>query len=256
MKRRLVLLLVICMLTALCGCGNKAQSPDASVTVEGAGFSSLEEAAIGYAKALKSGDVKEIISTFAVETYVEKYDLQAMLETNNAYTISMEFAFESADAYTTGLNTINRQYQISKNLSNMYLTMGDFEEFYQPVSFSGDRYSSASELLDDLKIDNWMEQLAEMEIGRVLTVQDFPEISSNENTMEGMERTRANLKKYMGCDELIFLAVEVLIDGTEYYLCVDVANYGGKWYNVRPMGMICVMLGGDTMCGGLIPRDY
>ena len=67
MKKISAILLAIALSITLCACGSRK--------VEGNGYNSPEEALLAYAEALKTGNVDNILSTFAVETYVERFDL-------------------------------------------------------------------------------------------------------------------------------------------------------------------------------------
>ena len=63
MKKILTFLLALALCAGLCACG--------AGKVEGRGYGSPEEAVLAYAEALQAGDVKKILKTFAIETYVE-----------------------------------------------------------------------------------------------------------------------------------------------------------------------------------------
>lgn len=245
MKKAMTIVLVVCIIAMLCGCEKDPAK------VEGSGFDSAEKAVLAYAEALKTGDVSAVLSTFAVETYVENYDMEEYLEYIRCYMYAGPTAIDSADTYTRDLNLINRQYQISKNLTNMYLTVGKLENFTVPIPFNGDPYGDASDLMDDLVIDDWMEMLAEMEIGDVLEAEDFSDLGG----IDGLEDALDRQADYFNCDELVSLAVEVEIDGEDYYLCVDVACYDGTWYNCTPMGMLSMLMGAEALCGGLVSQD-
>ena len=270
MKKRIVCLLMACVMLLMCGCDMISELTDAlkepdrpqeSVavqapaaqpvpsTVEGPGFNSPEEAILAYARALQKGDVQEILSTFAIETYVDKYDLTAWIENSGAYTISAQQPIPSSDEYTMGLNRIARQYNITKNLTYMYMTLGKVENFVSPITFNGEPYDKPSELVDDMVIYNWMDMLAKMEIGNVLRFEDLFQ------DVEQVNRALENNKRYLNCQELIPLAVELTIDGEQYYLCVDVACYDGRWYNCNFFGTIGIYLGASALGGGLYPLE-
>lgn len=267
MNQKIISLLIACVLLVLCGCNavspsreesaqNQETNPNQEVvivqaptTVEGPGFDSGEEAILAYARALQKGDVQEILSTFAIETYVDKYDLTAWIENSGTYTISAQQPIPSSDEYTMGLNRIGRQYNITKNLTYMYMTLGKVENFVSPIIFNGEPYDKPSELVDDMVIYNWMDMLAKMEIGSVLRFEDLFQ------DVEQVNRALENYKRYLNCQELIPLAVELTIDGEQYYLCVDVACYDGRWYNCNFFGTIGVYLGADALGGGLYPLE-
>lgn len=267
MKKRIVSLLVACVLIMLCGCdkipmkaenptetqestpAREPETPQGPVTVEGPGFDSPEEAILAYAKALQKGDVQEILSTFAVETYVENFDLTAWIDNSGAYTIAGSQPIPSADDYTMGLNLVARQYEITRNLTNMYLTLGKVENFVSPITFNGDPYDKPSELVDDMVIYNWMDMLAGMEIGDILDCEAVGHDPIN------MNRVLWYQLQYLRCEELVPLALELTIDGESYCLCVDVARYGEKWYNCDPFGTLAFYLGADALSGGLYPLE-
>ena len=249
MKKSLVLLLVLAMLTTLCSCDRNPNK------IEGKGYDSPEEAILAYAEALQKGDVDAILATFAVETHVSNFDFEKYLERVRVYSSYSTYVLDSTDDFTQSMNVINRQYQISKSLTDLYLSMGDLEDYTTPMSITGNPYSSADDLLDDLVIDDWMEILAGMEIGEVLELSDFPRSYGLDNSKDFLKKSNKATAKYLGCDEVVSLAVEITIDGDDYYLCVDVACYDGKWYNSTPCGHLALLMGAPTYCGGLVPAE-
>ena len=54
--------------------------------MEGPGYDSPEEAVTAYLEAMKKGDARGMLSTFAIETYVAEMDAQAYLERMWAFT--------------------------------------------------------------------------------------------------------------------------------------------------------------------------
>ena len=223
--------------------------PKAAGKVEGDGFSNPEEAILAYAKALQHGDVQEILSTFAIETYVESYDLAAATENTGAYSVASVPFLPASDIYTAELNRILWQGSITKNLSYLYLSFTDVEFLGQPISFNGDPYDTPEQLVEALTNPDWMQTLSDMEIGAVRTFEDL--FGSSDKILTAVE----NRKQYLGCDELVPLAVEIMLDGQTYYLCTDAASYNGSWYNCNPFGMIAVYLGASLTDGGLCPLE-
>ena len=263
MKKFIASLLVFCLMAALWGCGSitiqlgnsdndKTQDSPAkqkTATLEGPGFDTPEDAIVAYAEALKKGDVQKILSTFAIESYVKNFDLEAYLEQNRVYSISIQIPFPVTDEYTTELAKISRQAFIVRSLSNMYLSLGDLEDPYAPVNFNGSPYNRPAELIEDITIDNWMDMLSKMKIGDVHTAEAF---SSNLDALNNNMKRQANA---LGCSELVPLAVEVTLDGVEYYLCADIACYDGRWYVCNQLGTIASILGADSLTGGLFRRE-
>lgn len=252
MKKFVSILLVICTLLALCGCSKDSNDEEDNVssTVEGKGFKSPEKAILAYAEALQSGDVREILSTFAIESYVDNLDMEEYLQQVSSYVISMGLV--SDDDYSREIRLVQRQYDIARQLGYLYInhTEAGFSENGQPVSIRKE-YETADKFIDAMTAEDWAEILEEMEIGDILTFEDvLPERAGDKQLMELLEH-RAD---QYGCDEIVSLVVEITLDGVDYYLCADVANYDGKWYILSPIGVIGTMLGALSMSCGLVER--
>lgn len=254
MKKILAILLVICTLLALCGCSKdsgEAQDESvsgASVTLEGKGFKSPEKAAHAYAEALQSGDVREILSTFAIETYVDNLDMEKHLSASGAYVISMGPVGD--DGYCQDIRLIQRQYQICNILSYLYASHSNCTMDGAPISFRKDPYETPADLMEDLVVEDWMKILKNMEIGDVIPAEDIVPDMMSESYYDNLDRQA----DHYGCDEVIPLAVEITLDGVDYYLCVDVACYDDNWYNLTAGGMLSVILNAGTDTGYLVER--
>ena len=252
MKKILSILLLICTLLALCGC-SKDEEPQASATIEGSGFKSPEKAILAYAEALQSGDVKKILSTFAMETYVDNMDMGEYLAHTGLYVLSDGLVSE--DDYSREIRLVKRQADIAWKLGYLYIkhTEAGFPENGQPVPVppsSHSAYETMDDFIDAMTVEDWAEILEEMEIGDVLEDKDIIPDKLNESYYENLERMAVRY----GCDEIVPLAVEITLDGVDYCLCTDVACYDGKWYNLSLGGTIAIMLGADAMSCGLVER--
>lgn len=63
---------------------------------EGSGFDSPEEAVTAYLEAMQEGDVQGMLSTFAIETYVDNVDAQTYLTRMGAFVPDDQEACPSA----------------------------------------------------------------------------------------------------------------------------------------------------------------
>lgn len=251
MKRICALLLVLCMAVSLCACGNGGK-------IEGKGFETPEEALLAYAEALKTGDVDKILATFAVETHVENFNMEEYIDFLAAYPMGGEYSLSPIDAFTKETGVIHRQYKITNQLSWMYRYIAFGEELDSnviTVNKNGE-YKSASKFLKDLEIEDWMDILSEMEIGDVLEPEDLAdEDLINEDLWDKTEDILLKRQeKYLGCDEVTGLALEIELDGEDYYLCPDLACYNGKWYMLTQLGQLASHMGAPTLSGGLVER--
>ena len=110
MKRPLVCLvaLTLAVLPAFGGLSSKADAVAEGGTtpavlssgrLEGKGFASAEEAVAAYLQAMKENDVAGMLSTFAIETYVDNLDARAYLARNGSFGSSSQAALAATDPY-------------------------------------------------------------------------------------------------------------------------------------------------------------
>lgn len=245
MKRILSILLAICTLLTLCGCSSSGNN---GTKIEGNGYKSAEKAALAFAEALQSGDVRKILSTFAMETYVDSMDMEEYLSATGPYMVSTGLV--SSDDYSKEIRLIQRQYDIARYFGYLYINYTEFGMPENMAPVSNRDMKPYDEFIEAMTVEDWENILGEMEIGDVLTL---GEVLPDEDTEEMDDRLKAIAKQY-GCDNVVPLAVEVTLDGVEYYLCVNVANYDGTWYNLKLIGVIGSMLGADSTSCGLVER--
>lgn len=244
MKKILALVLALCIAASLCACGK-------GNTIEGKGYKTPEEALLAYAEALKTGDLDKILATFAVETHVKNYDMKTFLDQVKTFNVAGEYILPPAEGLSQEMAVLQRQYAITRQVSWLlgYTQLGDDWGIPLSIHENGD-YKSSSKFLKKLE-QNWAEILSEMEIDDIVEPEDLVD----EDKWEMVEDNAIKAKrKYLGCDELVALALEIELDGEDYYLIMDIACYDGKWYNCTPGGTIASILGVPSTSGGLSPR--
>lgn len=245
MKKILAILLAICTLLTLCGCSSSGNN---GTKIEGNGYKSAEKAALAYAEALRSGDVRKILSTFAMETYVDSMDMEEYLYASGHYVYSMGLV--SSDDYAKEIRLSQRQYDITRMLGYLYINYTEFGFTENMMPVSSRDMKPYDEFIEAMTVEDWDNILGKMKIGDVLTL---GEVLPDEDMEEMDDRLKAIAKQY-GCDNVVPLAVEVTLDGVEYYLCVNVANYDGTWYNFQLGGLIATLLRADPTSIGLVER--
>lgn len=227
-------------------------------TIEGPGFDTPEEAIIAYVEAMKSGDINQMLSTFAIETYVDNYDVKAAVEKAGGYSSATNPPFLSIDAYTRYINIYRREDSLTKALLEQYFYFADMTDYYRALTLTRDcyGYGSPENFFDALQDEDWMNTLANMKYGEVKTAEDLRALLSEDYFSESSQNSIDNTMKLLGCDELVPLAIEVEFDGKEYYLSMNVICYDGRWYNYVPGGTIAwfIKTDVDAAAGGFIER--
>lgn len=228
-----------------------------SCQFEGEGFDSPEEAARAYLEAMQRGNVDEMVSTFAVETFVEHFDMEAMISVYGCYQNSFHQMLDTTDSYTQGVNVARRYGNITGQLSAQYLLLNGYEEDIGKVVML-DKDEEIGDFVAALNNPEWMEILAEMEIGKIYVDDQVTEAGlALDLTSDGAQKNLSNRCEMYGCGELALVLTEVKIDGKDYFFAMDVACYDGVWYNLQPNGILAGMMGIDVYHYGFaLQSDY
>lgn len=245
MKRICALILVLCMAVSLCACGGGGK-------IEGKGFKTPEDALLGYAEALKTGDLDKILATFAMESHAANFDMGKYIDYLGVYTPGAEYMLSPVDDFTTDAALVQRQYKIVSQINYMYLYLVFGDEWTGgtiSVNKNG-AYKSGSKFLKELDAENWVEILKDMEIGDIVEPEDLVE----KDLWKTANKNLGNQEKYLGADDLTCLALEIELDGEDYYLCPNLVCYGGKWYVLTQMGVLANLLEAPATSGGLVEQ--
>ena len=219
-------------------------------SLEGPGYDSPEEAVTAYLEALKNGDARGMLSTFAIETYVAEMDAQAYLERLRSFSPTTGSMPLGGD-YQRQVAVAARYGQLAESLAYQWMLFS-WPEGYE--EFGGTRVI----LTEDGAVEAFLAGLAENDAAarwQEMEVVGFvePELMSTQYS-DGAE-SRARQAASHGCDEIVSVAVKLDIGGEEWYQCMDVARYGEKWYNLSFSGNIGLLLGLSVYSGGLAPAS-
>lgn len=227
--------------------------------VEGAGFDSPEEAITGYLEALQTGNLDHILSTFAVESYCENYNIEKRIEMDGVYNFSsllggngdrsLVACGENEPLRDIMLNL--RQSDITQQLYRQVLQLyGNFDE----IVADGLTVTEESDIQGVIAaLSNLSEELdlSTLEIGEVIYSETMSQHTSFDTLLSRM-------KKYgdvIGAEGFKSLGISFSLKGEYGLLFMDIAKIGGKWYNVRPGGFLSVLAGMDTYHGGMLYGD-
>ena len=219
-------------------------------SLEGPGYDSPEEAVTAYLEALKNGDARGMLSTFAIETYVAEMDAQAYLERMGTFfptTGSMPLGGD----YQQQVAVAMRYGQLAESLAYQW-TLYSWPDGYE--EFGG----AAVRLLEDGAVEAFLAGLAKndaaalwqgMEVVEFVGPAELSDMYLDERNQQNIARQAASY----GCDEIVSVVAKLDIGGEEWYQCMAVARYGEKWYNLSFSGNIGNLLGLSVYTGGLVP---
>jgi hypothetical protein len=255
--------------------------------IEGPGFETPEEAAKAYLTGLKDQDINAMVSTFAVETYVEHYDLQAMVERLKTYTPSLEIRLPGNTDYNQQLNVVARQNQITGAILNQYM-------FYNATDELGDftptllkEPDEAADFIEKFESDTEDYVFADLEIGSSLSMESLPddlepdELESyleSEGLLENLqddlpedfledlygnfvsEPNQNNIERQaktigVEAEDVANVVVAFEANGDTWVFCPQAVRYNGKWYLQSLQGNLSILANMAIYTGGLGPIE-
>ena len=228
---------------------------EATGIIEGNGFATPQEALGAYIEGLKNNDIDQMISTFAVETYVENYSIMKMVERLGSYQPVLGYVPSVSD-FSVRLNIEKRRSDIMNSIRNQYLVLQGSptvigEDAGKPVVLRGD--ITAEEVLQELFVSDDIEILGTIEFNDEFF--DPTELSGNygsEINLEFMKKQAA----VIGAEDLVSVAAKFYCDGSPVIVTADAVEYNGRWYLNTLSGNIGNLLALNSYIAGTLPLKY
>ena len=241
--------LLVCLLALLLAAAPALGEGTETGALEGPGFGSAEEAVTAYLEAMKNGDLEGMLATFAIETYVAEMDAHADLARMGVFQPSYGMRMPLGGDYQQQVAVAARYGQLAESLAYQWMLFSwpeGYEEFGgTTISLTED--GAAEAFLTNLAENDAAARWQEMEVVGFVE----PELMSTQY-LDGAE-SRARQAASYGCDEIVSVVAKLDIGGEEWYQCMDVACYGGKWHNLSFVGYIGHLMGLSLYSGGLVP---
>lgn len=221
--------------------------------LEGEGFSSPEEAVSAYVKGLQDNDINEMLSAYAVETYVENYNLAREIESISAYSPQMKYIPTLSDM-ASSLNKEQRRTVIMNAIRYQYLLLTDSpvvvgENAGRTVALE-DTDKTAEELIKELFVADDTPYLSEISFDG-----EFydPAALDEEYLSKGIQKLLKKDAAAAGAEEVRSVVAKIRSAEREYILCMDTVRYEDRWYVFEASGTMGAMLGISVWYGGLMP---
>ncbi len=245
-----VILAAVFFFTGIISFGAKSNEP-AVARIEGPGYDTPEEAAEAYLTALRDQDVDAMVATFAVESYVENYDLEAWCNRLQCYAPNFEMKFPNSNEYNADLNFKTRQAFIINQIANQYLIYNVPSVEPGMTMTLMDNPELVSEIENDT--DNYI--FEDLEITGTMSPDDIT------NDIYSVEKNQENLivqNKAFGVDDLKDVSNVVITfdaDGESWYFCPQLIRYEGRWYVQYLAGNAAAIMGIETANGGIVKES-
>lgn len=226
----------------------------AASTYEGEGFESPEAAVQAYLTGMQNEDLSQMLSAFAIETLVERYDLEAMLGQIRAYTYSLSIKLPNSNAIFESINIEARKGEIMGAIQWQLLSFHMPElDFTQTIAFADDDAEEAiAAFIETFDANTRPLAMKELQLDAFIEPETLSELYLNEQN----QRNIAKRAPVYGADEIKSVAASLSVDGTPYILCCDAIRYGDSWYLHSLGGNIAQLLGMNVFSGGLMPFQF
>ena len=208
--------------------------------MEGNGFNTPEDAVEAYLIALRDCDTEKMIATFAVESFVENYNFQNIIERTQVYQPSFTQPIPTTNDFTTELNRLSRVNSINQSFIYQYLFFADTGADYEnPIYFENLNSSDITEFVNKLGSQEHIETMKSVELTGFL----------NPSKLSDMYLTQANLENLKkqatiyGAEEMENVVAEVTVNGQAYLYFMQVALFDGQWFNLQVSGNIGALEG-------------
>ena len=220
-----------------------------SGTLEGSGYDTSEEAVLAYLEGMNNADPSAMLSTFAIETYVDHMDTEGYLRRMNAYSLASTNTVPFSDGYSKTLMALVVYGNLAKALHTQYAEL-TFQTEGRTISLRDE--ASLLELLDAFDtsvVNSWQ--------GKVVFVgwEDPNAISQNFYT----DRNLLNMARIIACaggDDYAELAAHIKLDGIDAIQLMQCVKYGDRWYNLTFQSDLASLLSVSTLSGGLLYPLY
>lgn len=241
--RRAVCLMLVCACVPFVALAETAP-------YEGPGWATPEEAVEVYLEGLRTQDLSMMISAYAVETYVDHFDLQALLARIGAYTVGMAPRLPNANPLLRDINVEARRNEIVQGvLWQMSAICMPERDLITPTTFERETIDEetaafVAELGDAYNAVDY----SALKVLYTVAPEAISELYASEKNQENLQ---ANGAPY-GADEVRSVVTVFTIGDMVCALCCDAMRYGEDWFLFRANGNIGAIIGLAATSGGAV----
>lgn len=245
--KRITAFLIACILLLSCTAYASEQKH------EFAGANTPEEAVQHYLEGLAKQDLYTMISAFAIETYVQEYDIAALLERLGAYMPTSTIHYPNANDLFTAINVESRKAEVVHMITLQQNAMLLPElAADRPLVLSDEKSPDAADFIKDM--ENALQKASptdESGLIAFIAPTDMSDLYANERNMENMARRAA----ICGADELQSVIAVFTYGENTFAMCCDVIRYGDMWFMEGMPGNIGTLLNISASLAGTVPVD-
>lgn len=226
--------------------------PSPSTAYEGPGSASPQDAVSAYMTGLAAGDLDAMVSAFAVETFVDHFDLRAYLERVGVYSATVTPVLVPAETpFTRALGVEHRHGDVIGQIRFQFLALADPE--LEPTEVV---------TLDDTTLEDFYTNLvaaaAEVELTEVgsftfVPMADVDPAAAEAHQSEQNQANLESLREVFGADEIADLVVRFTVGEQEFLAFFSVVRYGDAWWVEQLGGNFANLMGIPALRVGAAP---
>ena len=241
--------------------------------IEQSGFDSPEAAVVAYLEGLQGMDLDRMMSAFAIETFVDNFDLVAHLEWVKWYNFYGGH-IPNVNELARALNIERRRNQVSGSIRSQYTILTRMEQAelaYNLLMNHFQRHIPQGEANDFVRELSDFYNAAELHRLEILGFFSNDDLMLHEllpfyfwELLELTEHLQLNQEIFerripgLGADELVSRVAVFQLNEMTILLFADVVNYDGRWYLLELGGSFAVSVGLPWESYGLllVPPEY
>lgn len=224
-----------------------SEKTDEQLRVEGEGFDTPQQAAANYLEGFKAHDMEQMISTFAVESYAENYNMQAELEWMQSYIFTQEdVSLPPVNDFVKDMINYERKAQMIADILVQGNALYLLDEYYR----------NDSDVAQEYEPFDWEELTEKIDLDSIQILGYLPlESLSDSVAPEYLTKTQNRNAEIYGADETENCVIVYEYDGDKYCLFMETVKYNGKWYNYKIGDQVSGVLGIYTEYAGAGPLE-
>lgn len=204
-----------------------------SETIEGPGYASSTEAALAYADYFSHGDLEGMVSTFAIESYVDNINTESYAEDMTYHVLLLPSTIgviPDEGEYLHNLNIMRRQGAVIDLFVRQCMVMANGRDIVGDLLNDKEHYDA---YVSAFQNRSWPHSGSESETAAYNAQELFDLMGAPEKYQEYQEYLQRsynrNIARY-GCDDLDSVITFISFDGEFYIQFLTCAKYGDKWY--------------------------
>ena len=247
-----IILTAILFATGVFASGSKSEK-----TIQGPGYATPEAAAKAYLIGLRDQNLDEMVSTFAVESYVDNYDFEAQLERFQSYMpYNAPQGLPNTNKYSRKLNISNRENSIEKSIFGQYITY-NVPSVPAGVTLSFPDPDEAKDFVTKFEQDTKSYVFKDLVITGTLPLQDLTDTNAYDLYMSAQNQKgilyRVKAQGITNGNDVTDVAITFKADGKTWIFCPQLVRYDNKWYLSSSCGDLAAIMGYDWQTGGIAP---